>query len=182
MELSDLLSLSRTTKAFRELVLAPEAKRFWTSAMRHSEAAGVPPCPQWLNILEYANLLYSPRCHVRTHIFIRSLRIDIRICYVLELSRWKYQFHSVNLLRVGRTLLQEMSRQVRRKSKPTLSRWCYWLLNASVSFLDLCMPATTIIDTPSVISTHQPLSKWLKPRVSHTVLTCLVHEIWLEGI
>ena len=120
MELSDLLSLSRTTKAFRELLLAPEAKRFWTSAMKHSEAAGVPPCPQWLNIIEYANLLYSPHCHVRTYIFIRLLCIDIRICYVIELSRWKYQFHSVNLLRVGRTLLQEMSRQVRRKSKPTL--------------------------------------------------------------
>ena len=64
MQLGDLLTISRTTKAFRELLLGPNAKRFWKLAMENSEAEGVPPCPDWLSPPAYANLLYSPHCHV----------------------------------------------------------------------------------------------------------------------
>ena len=110
MGLCDLLSLSRTTKAFRRLLLAPDSKRFWTSAMENSEAEGVPPCPPWLNILEYANLLYSPHCHVRVHPPIHSLQTHVYNCYVLELFHRERYLHFIYILRMGCTLLQEMSR------------------------------------------------------------------------
>ncbi|KAK7695358.1 hypothetical protein QCA50_002550 [Cerrena zonata] len=63
LHLGDLLNLSRTTKAFRELVLAPGAERFWNAAMENAQAAGVPACPEWLSKPAYANLIYSPHCH-----------------------------------------------------------------------------------------------------------------------
>ena len=64
MHLDDLLSLSRTTKAFRELVWNKDAGRFWDAAMKNSVNDGLPPCPEWLTKPAYANLMYSPHCHV----------------------------------------------------------------------------------------------------------------------
>ena len=64
MHLGDLLSLSRTTKAFRELVCNKDAGRFWDAAMKNSISDGLPPCPAWLSKPAYANLMYSSHCHV----------------------------------------------------------------------------------------------------------------------
>lgn len=63
--MSELLALSRTTKAFRELVMNIQAERFWKAALENSKKEGVPACPEWLSLPAYANLLYSPHCHVR---------------------------------------------------------------------------------------------------------------------
>lgn len=65
LRLGDLFALSRTTKAFRELIFTRQAKRFWQAAMENSREEGLPECPEWLSLTAYANLLYSPHCHVR---------------------------------------------------------------------------------------------------------------------
>ncbi|KAK7695356.1 hypothetical protein QCA50_002548 [Cerrena zonata] len=81
MRIEDLLNLSRTTKAFRELVLAPGARRFWKEAMKNSQAEGLPECPKWLSEPAYANLMYSPYCHVRKTIDIRSWHCGLQYFY-----------------------------------------------------------------------------------------------------
>lgn len=104
MHLADLLCLARTTKAFRELVMSRDARRFWNAAMENSKADGIPACPVWLGLPAYANLLYSPHCHVReletydVEVSERSLMFRL----LPELFHWKCTIH---ILCMGRTLL-----------------------------------------------------------------------------
>lgn len=66
MDLSGLLNMSRTSKGFRNFIMAPAARRLWKTAMANTHGEGYerqPPCPEWLSLPAYANLLYSPHCH-----------------------------------------------------------------------------------------------------------------------
>ena len=58
----DLLHLARSTKAFRSFLLNKNAIGIWRSAREHIE--GLPPCPPYLSEPAYANLAFSPYCHV----------------------------------------------------------------------------------------------------------------------
>lgn len=111
MHLGDLLSLSRTTKAFRELVLARSAERFWKAAMENSLAEGLPACPEWLSEPAYANLMYSPHCHVRGFFDLALILLTLKSATELSLRK-----RSICILRLGCALLQEMPGSVRPSS------------------------------------------------------------------
>ncbi|KAL4243333.1 hypothetical protein ABKN59_011367 [Abortiporus biennis] len=57
----DLLSLSRTTKAFRNLLISKSVIRFWKTAFQNSP--DLPPRFPGMNELQFANLLFSSHCH-----------------------------------------------------------------------------------------------------------------------
>ncbi|KAI0789493.1 hypothetical protein C8Q75DRAFT_164856 [Abortiporus biennis] len=57
----DLLSLSRTTKDFRNLLVSKSAIGFWQTAFKNSP--DLPPRYPDMNELQFSNLLFSPHCH-----------------------------------------------------------------------------------------------------------------------
>ncbi|OBZ71726.1 hypothetical protein A0H81_08960 [Grifola frondosa] len=58
----DLLHLSRTSKDFRAILMSRTSAHFWKAARQHVE--GLPDCPPFLSEPAYANLLFSPHCHI----------------------------------------------------------------------------------------------------------------------
>jgi len=59
----DLLRISWTTKAFRRVLTSTSSKTVWMNSFTSVE--GLPPCPDDMNEVEYANLLFNPLCQVR---------------------------------------------------------------------------------------------------------------------
>ncbi|KAF8838078.1 hypothetical protein BDN67DRAFT_934394 [Paxillus ammoniavirescens] len=57
----DLLNLTRTTKAFRQLLMQKSSAFAWKTARGQLE--GFPDCPSDLSEPEYANLVFYPHCH-----------------------------------------------------------------------------------------------------------------------
>ncbi|KIJ18021.1 hypothetical protein PAXINDRAFT_97546 [Paxillus involutus ATCC 200175] len=57
----DLLNLTRTTKAFRQLLMQKSSAFAWKTARGQLE--GFPDCPPDLSEPEYANLVFYPHCH-----------------------------------------------------------------------------------------------------------------------
>ncbi|KAF8547193.1 hypothetical protein OG21DRAFT_951851 [Imleria badia] len=57
----DLLSLARTCKSLRELLMDQSSAFVWETARRQ---VGLPDCPADLTEPGYANLVFYPRCHV----------------------------------------------------------------------------------------------------------------------
>lgn len=62
LEPSDLLHLTRVAKAFRSFLLNKNALGIWRSARRNVD--DLPDCPPFLSEPAYANLMFSPYCHV----------------------------------------------------------------------------------------------------------------------
>lgn len=58
----DLLKLARTTKAFRRLLMNQASISVWKAAFQG--VPGLPPCPLDMAEPEWANLVFSPHCHV----------------------------------------------------------------------------------------------------------------------
>ncbi|KAJ7610836.1 hypothetical protein FB45DRAFT_844247 [Roridomyces roridus] len=77
---TDLLTLSRTTKDFRRLLLHKSAVSIWKTSLRQ---ISVPACPPDMSEPSWVNLLFSPFCHGPdcSH---RSQKVDwllrIRLC------------------------------------------------------------------------------------------------------
>ncbi|KAI0089531.1 hypothetical protein BDY19DRAFT_942726 [Irpex rosettiformis] len=61
LQTKDMLNLSRLSKAFRALFTNKSTRYIWRAA-RHN-TPHLPPRPQDLNELAYANLLFDPSCH-----------------------------------------------------------------------------------------------------------------------
>jgi hypothetical protein len=59
----DILNLARTTKALRDILMRRSAISVWKEA--RSNVEGLPPCPADMTEAQYANLAFSPHCHVR---------------------------------------------------------------------------------------------------------------------
>ncbi|GLB35481.1 hypothetical protein LshimejAT787_0210460 [Lyophyllum shimeji] len=57
----DLLNLSRTSKALRNILMHRSSTYVWKSARSH--IVGLPECPSDLSEPQYANLIYYPYCH-----------------------------------------------------------------------------------------------------------------------
>ncbi|KAK7695359.1 hypothetical protein QCA50_002551 [Cerrena zonata] len=126
MRLGDLLNLSRTTKAFRELILTRGAERFWKAALENSQAEGLPPCPEWLSKPAYANLMYSPHCHncltgsnVQAVFFVWCVRY-CKKCQDELLLKEKATNYRYNVIRATRDLCSvakiETSKNIKRRS------------------------------------------------------------------
>ncbi|KAG8702019.1 hypothetical protein FRC08_003751 [Ceratobasidium sp. 394] len=56
----DILSLARTTKHFRTLLMQPSAKHIWSAAERN--VVGLPPCPEYMDEPAYAALVFGKSC------------------------------------------------------------------------------------------------------------------------
>ncbi|KAG9103030.1 hypothetical protein FRC06_000431 [Ceratobasidium sp. 370] len=56
----DILSLARTTKHFRTLLMQPAAKHIWSAAERN--VLGLPPCPEHIDEPAYAALVFGKLC------------------------------------------------------------------------------------------------------------------------
>ncbi|KAG9090256.1 hypothetical protein FS749_000703 [Ceratobasidium sp. UAMH 11750] len=56
----DILSLARTTKHFRTLLMQPSAKHIWSAAERN--VVGLPPCPEYMDEPAYAALVFAKSC------------------------------------------------------------------------------------------------------------------------
>ncbi|TBU50707.1 hypothetical protein BD309DRAFT_848319 [Dichomitus squalens] len=57
----DLLSLARTSKGLRAILMTKSNKWYWVYALTHVE--GLPQCPPFLNEPSYASLVFSKYCH-----------------------------------------------------------------------------------------------------------------------
>ena len=62
----DLLSLVRTNKALRQILLDRQVmESTWRNVRKRVSIPGLPELPSCLNEVQYANLLFSEHCHVR---------------------------------------------------------------------------------------------------------------------
>ncbi|KAJ7219575.1 hypothetical protein GGX14DRAFT_355645 [Mycena pura] len=61
LEPPDVLGLSRTTKALRNILMSRSAISIWKSAFKNDP--DLPEVPNGLNEPQYANLAFSPHCH-----------------------------------------------------------------------------------------------------------------------
>lgn len=62
----DLIHLSRTSKDIHALLMAKSSSMTWKAARGNLEIQGLPECPQDMNEAQYANLIFSRHCHVRS--------------------------------------------------------------------------------------------------------------------
>ncbi|KAG6820465.1 hypothetical protein H0H93_016760 [Arthromyces matolae] len=58
----DVLNLSRTSKALRNILMSRSSQFIWKRARAHIE--GLPDCPTDMSEPAYANLVFSPFCNV----------------------------------------------------------------------------------------------------------------------
>ena len=58
----DLLNLTRTTKAFRRLLMSRSNVTMWKKALEQDP--DLPACPSDLNEVEYTRLVYDNHCYV----------------------------------------------------------------------------------------------------------------------
>lgn len=58
----DLLKISWTTKAFRRVLTTTSSKTVWMNSF--ASVDGLPACPDDMNEVEYASLLFNPFCQV----------------------------------------------------------------------------------------------------------------------
>lgn len=59
----DLLNLARTTKAFRQLLMARSNSSMWKKAL--DQDPDLPKCPDDLNEVQYTCLVFDCHCFVR---------------------------------------------------------------------------------------------------------------------
>ncbi|KAI0089576.1 hypothetical protein BDY19DRAFT_111108 [Irpex rosettiformis] len=59
---NDMLRLARLSKAFRVLLMSRSTEFVWRAARLNDP--NLPPCPDDITEVAYANLLYDPTCHV----------------------------------------------------------------------------------------------------------------------
>lgn len=57
----DILRLSRTTKAFRRVLMSRSSRSIWTQAFL--AIPGLPPCPSWITEPQYAQLAFDNYCY-----------------------------------------------------------------------------------------------------------------------
>ncbi|CAE6495314.1 unnamed protein product [Rhizoctonia solani] len=111
----DIISLSRSTKFFRALLLQRSAAHIWRTALQN--VSGLPPCPKDLCEPQYAALLFTKYCSSCGETAIRSMDpyLNVRLCnacreeqleYVTEikpqsLGRLIYQ-SSISIIKSGR--------------------------------------------------------------------------------
>ncbi|EMD37080.1 hypothetical protein CERSUDRAFT_51246 [Gelatoporia subvermispora B] len=73
----DLLILARTTRPFRAFLMSRSSEWIWKSARKN--VPYMPDLPSHMNEPTYANLLYSPYCHVSSSSV--SMRKSLLIAY-----------------------------------------------------------------------------------------------------
>src|SRR6202035_3213854 len=115
MQPLDLLRLSRTTKAFRQILMRRTSVRIWRTA-RSRFAPDLPDCPSWMSEPQYANLLFDLHCHVRRSRLQLFCRCTYSVLGMLD-SR-----HPKSRLEITSTL-------VRKMFKDTVSDYGSKLLN-----------------------------------------------------
>ncbi|KAH8116084.1 hypothetical protein DFH11DRAFT_1506935 [Phellopilus nigrolimitatus] len=59
---ADLLSMARSSKSLRELLMSKSSKQIWRAA---EDAVGLPECPPDLSSPQYASLIFDKFCMVR---------------------------------------------------------------------------------------------------------------------
>jgi len=74
----DLLSLSRTTKSLRRLLLNRISRYIWTYAL--SKIEGLPPCPSDMVEPQYVALMFWKHC------FVVILPVSLYSCWMLVLK------------------------------------------------------------------------------------------------
>ncbi|KAI0270431.1 hypothetical protein BC834DRAFT_513846 [Gloeopeniophorella convolvens] len=64
---ADLLSLARTSKDLRGVLMSRKSTSIWMAARRNADVAAVPDPPEWLSEPAWAHLLFGPEvCGVST--------------------------------------------------------------------------------------------------------------------
>ncbi|KAI0943394.1 hypothetical protein AcW1_002566 [Taiwanofungus camphoratus] len=79
LEPRDLLALARTSRPFRALLMTRESAHLWKAARKNLE--GFPGCPQHLSEPAYANLAFSPHCHLCLKNNVKSVLWDFSVRY-----------------------------------------------------------------------------------------------------
>ncbi|KDQ06976.1 hypothetical protein BOTBODRAFT_39212 [Botryobasidium botryosum FD-172 SS1] len=76
----DLLNLSYTTKAFRNILFRRSAATIWRASL--AQVPGLPECPDDLNEPQYANLAFGNSCHECGRRPVRNVEwaLRVRIC------------------------------------------------------------------------------------------------------
>ncbi|TFK26760.1 hypothetical protein FA15DRAFT_754756 [Coprinopsis marcescibilis] len=76
----DLLKLARTTKDFRRILMQRSSISTWRASF--SELDSLPECPPGMSEPSWANLVFSPHCHICLTAGVRNVewRFRIRMC------------------------------------------------------------------------------------------------------
>ncbi|QRV72612.1 hypothetical protein RhiJN_00626 [Ceratobasidium sp. AG-Ba] len=77
----DILSLARTTKHYRTLLMQRSAKHIWSASERN--IPGLPPCPEHLDEPEYASLVFGKSCSQCAANVGTTRRMDAVLCVKL---------------------------------------------------------------------------------------------------
>ncbi|KAH6919143.1 hypothetical protein BKA70DRAFT_1394532, partial [Coprinopsis sp. MPI-PUGE-AT-0042] len=72
----DLLHLSRTTKALRDILMSRSSIAIWKECLRNS---GLPPCPDDMNEPQWADLAFGKHCQVCLRAVPQHLAWDARV-------------------------------------------------------------------------------------------------------
>ncbi|KAL4253605.1 hypothetical protein ABKN59_003464 [Abortiporus biennis] len=82
MHPQDLLFLSRTTKAFRQLLTSKYSVIYWKGSFKNVSEP-LPPIFPGMNELQFANLLFSPHCHrcANASIHVQTVLWEFRARY-----------------------------------------------------------------------------------------------------
>ncbi|OCH91544.1 hypothetical protein OBBRIDRAFT_774940 [Obba rivulosa] len=75
----DLLQLSRTTKALRGLLTSRHSAFIWKTSLQHETQ--LPPCPSYMNEMQYINLAFSAHCHECLKPNIRTILWEFGVRY-----------------------------------------------------------------------------------------------------
>ncbi|KAG9090661.1 hypothetical protein FS749_000390 [Ceratobasidium sp. UAMH 11750] len=133
LEPSDLLSLIRTTKFFRRMLLRRSASQIWRRAGQN--IPGVPPCPSGMSEPQYTALMFSRRCTLcggpaktRPDLYLR-VRLCQSCCKTKLISRLEMSVYGG--LGLDHTLVLS-SDHIGRTKRPTLTEL---VVGTSFSFI-----------------------------------------------
>ncbi|KAI0270432.1 hypothetical protein BC834DRAFT_513957 [Gloeopeniophorella convolvens] len=92
MQPADLLSLARTSKDLRGVLMLRRSTSVWMAARRNVDVASVPDPPEWLSEPAWAHLLFGPRictaCHSNREVLMINFTFFRRYCVSCSLKQF----------------------------------------------------------------------------------------------
>ncbi|CAE6534638.1 unnamed protein product [Rhizoctonia solani] len=73
----DIISLSRSSKLFREVLMCRSSRHIWTNSMSNIEI--LPPCPSDMSELAYLALLFSEYCTGCGLVIVKHIHLELRM-------------------------------------------------------------------------------------------------------
>ncbi|KAG6913438.1 hypothetical protein DXG01_006821 [Tephrocybe rancida] len=93
----DILNLTRTSKALRNMLMQRSATYVWKNARSH--IPGLPDCPNDMSEPEYANLVFYPYCHVSNYLDSEDEKLQALHCRLGQANKYRDTMVNAHTLR-----------------------------------------------------------------------------------